>query len=98
MRVTIKVHPGARRTHVGGSVALPDDRERGPASASRALTVSVNAPAVDGRATSAVIEAVARALGVRPREVELVSGTTSRVKVLEVPDACAARLAELFDA
>jgi uncharacterized protein YggU (UPF0235/DUF167 family) len=48
------------------------------------LGVSVGARAVDGAATDAVLAAVARAFGVRPRDVVLVTGERSRTKVLEV--------------
>jgi uncharacterized protein YggU (UPF0235/DUF167 family) len=44
----------------------------------------VGQPAVDGRATEAALAAVADALGVRRRQVTLVTGRTSRTKVLEV--------------
>jgi uncharacterized protein YggU (UPF0235/DUF167 family) len=47
----------------------------------------VAARAVEGRATEAALAAVAEALGLRRREVTLVSGATSRTKVVEVPDA-----------
>jgi hypothetical protein len=50
------------------------------------LVVAVSAPAVDGRATEAALRAVAQALGVRPRQVSLVSGSTSRDKLVEVAD------------
>ena len=39
---------------------------------------------------------MAEALGVRPREVTLVSGATSRTKVLDVPDGLEDRLAALL--
>ena len=71
MRVTIRVRPGAGRTTVGGSF---DD----------ALVVRVSARAVDGQATEAALAAVARAFGVRLRAVTLVSGATSRTKVVDV--------------
>ncbi len=64
------------------------------------LTVSVTARAVDGAATAAVGDAVARAFGVRPRDVSLVTGERSRTKVLDVAvddeSAGRARLAELL--
>lgn len=60
------------------------------------LVVAVSAPAVDGRATEAALQALARALGCRPREVSLVSGATSRTKVVEVPDASLPRFQELL--
>lgn len=88
MRVAIRVKPGASRTRVGGRHG---DR----------LVVAVSARAVDGAATAAAIEAVAGALVVRPRFVSLVSGATSRDKVVEVADevvddAVRARLASLL--
>lgn len=87
MRVALRVRPGAARTRVGGRYG---DR----------LVVAVQARAVDGAATEAALAAVAEAFGVRRRHVELVSGATSRDKVVEVdagPDG-AARLAVLLDA
>jgi uncharacterized protein YggU (UPF0235/DUF167 family) len=77
-RVAIRVKPGAARTSVGGCYAGP----RGSA-----LVVAVTARAVDGRATQAAVRAVAAALGVRPAAVRLVSGATSRDKVVEVDPA-----------
>ncbi|MEZ5115604.1 MAG: DUF167 domain-containing protein [Candidatus Nanopelagicales bacterium] len=74
-RVAVRVKPGASRTRVGGSY--------GPG---RALVVAVTARAVDGAATRACLRAVAEAVGVRPRQVRLVSGPTSRDKVLEILD------------
>lgn len=73
MRVAVRVRPGASRTRVGGSHG-----ER--------LVVAVTARAVDGAATAAALEALAGALGVRPRHVTLVAGATSRDKVVEVSD------------
>ena len=58
--------------------------------------MKVHARAVDGAATEAVLRAVAEALGVRPYEVTLVSGATSRTKVLDVPDGLESRVAELL--
>lgn len=71
LRVAIRVKPGAARPGVGG--------EHGGA-----LVVRVAARAVEGKATEAALRAVADALGVRRRDVTLVSGATSRDKVLAV--------------
>jgi hypothetical protein len=49
-----------------------------------ALVVRVSAPAVDGRATEAALAAVAEAFGVRRAAVTLVTGATSRSKVVDV--------------
>ena len=77
--------PGAGRTRVGGRYG------------DAALVVAVQVPAVDGRATAAALEALAKALGCPSRDVTLVSGTTSRTKVVEVPDGLAAAVAALLE-
>jgi uncharacterized protein YggU (UPF0235/DUF167 family) len=46
----------------------------------------VNERAVDGKATQAALRAVAEALGVRPSSVRLVTGATSRDKIIDVLD------------
>jgi uncharacterized protein (TIGR00251 family) len=71
LRVPLRVRPGAGRTRVGGSY-------------DGALVVRVSAPAVDGRATEAALAAVAEAFGVRRAAVTLVTGATSRSKVVAV--------------
>lgn len=80
MRIPVRVRPGASRTRVGGAYG---DR----------LVVAVGARAVDGAATDAALVAVADAFGVRRRAVTLVTGVTSRDKVVNVnvPDEAAAR-------
>lgn len=84
MRVTIRVSPGAARNRVGGSHG-------------DALVVRVTARAVEGQATEAALAAVAEAFGVRRRHVTLVSGTTSRTKLIDVDGAEPGRLAALRD-
>ncbi len=83
VRVTIRVRPGSGRIQVGGEHA-------------GALLVRVTAPAVDGRATEAALAAVASAFGVRRRAVTLVSGATSRTKVIDVAGADQAALDRLL--
>lgn len=85
MRVTIRVKPGSSRTKVGGRYG--DD----------ALIVAVNAPAVDGRANEAVIEALAQALDCRRSDITIVSGHTGRTKVVEIPDGYGVVVARLKD-
>ncbi|SFL63609.1 DUF167 domain-containing protein [Geodermatophilus ruber] len=83
MRIAIRVRPGAARTRVGGSH-------------DGALVVRVTAPAVEGRATEAALAAVTEAMAVRRRQLRLVSGRTSRTKVVEVEGGDPARLAALL--
>ncbi len=49
-----------------------------------ALRIRLNAPPVGGAANDALIAIVAKALGVPRRQVEIISGHTSRTKVLSV--------------
>lgn len=66
-----------------------------------ALVVAVAARAVDGKATRAVLDAVADAFGVRAADVRLVAGRTSRDKLIALspaPADAATRLTTLRDA
>ncbi|HKD87221.1 MAG TPA: DUF167 domain-containing protein [Streptosporangiaceae bacterium] len=83
MRVTIRVRPGSARPGVGGEH-------------DGALVVRVSARAIDGKATAAALAAVAAAFGVRQHAVSLVSGATSRTKVVEVTGADQAALQRLL--
>jgi uncharacterized protein len=83
VRVTIRVKPGASRTSVGGEH-------------DSALVVRVGARAVEGQATEAALSAVAKAFGVRRRAVTLVTGATSRTKIVDVDGADPAVLAALL--
>jgi len=89
----VRVKPGASRTKVGGHYG---DMAAGQAAV---LIVFVAQRAVDGAATEGVLKAVAKAFGLRPGDVDLVRGHTSRTKVLELrgeEESLAARLAELL--
>jgi uncharacterized protein len=83
VRITIKVRPGSARPGVGG--------EHGGA-----LVVRVSARAVDGKATEAALASVADAFGVRRQAVTLVTGASSRTKIVEVAGADRAVLARLL--
>ncbi|HLX88079.1 MAG TPA: DUF167 domain-containing protein [Acidimicrobiales bacterium] len=75
MRLTVRVHPGAALTRVGGRYGDSEPP---------VLVVRVQAPAADGRATTAAVDAVASALGVRRADLRVVAGATSRTKILEI--------------
>jgi hypothetical protein len=87
MRVHVRVSPGAARTEVGGRYGEDDPP---------VLVVRVTAPATDGRANRAVVEAMARAFGVKRHAVVVASGATSRRKIVEVDGATPADLARLL--
>lgn len=69
--IAIAAQPNAKKTEV---IGLRGD----------ALKVRVASPPVEGAANEALIEFLAKALGVKRRDVTLVRGATSRQKVFEV--------------
>jgi uncharacterized protein (TIGR00251 family) len=71
MRLQIKVTPRSRQAGV-------------QTAADGTLVVKVNAPAQDGRANAAVIQALAGHFGVAKRAVTIVHGQASRRKLVEV--------------
>jgi uncharacterized protein YggU (UPF0235/DUF167 family) len=71
VRVAIHVRPAAATTRVGGEH-------------DGALVVRVTAPAEQGRATTAALNALADALSLPRRAVTLVTGATSRRKVVAI--------------
>jgi uncharacterized protein YggU (UPF0235/DUF167 family) len=83
MRITIWVRPGSTHPGVGGEHA-------------GALVVRVSARAVDGKATEAALAAVAGAFAVRRSAVTLVSGASSRTKIIDVAPGDPRILADLL--
>ena len=82
----VHVRPGARDNRVDGAF-------------DGVLAVRVSAPPADGKANKAVCRVVADAFGLRPRQVDMVGGATSRRKRLELdidPAEGATRLAQLI--
>jgi len=70
-RLTIRLTPRASREEIAG------ERDG-------AILVRVTAPPVDGAANAALVRLLAKALGVPKGAVAIVSGETSRTKVVEV--------------
>ncbi|HET8567704.1 MAG TPA: DUF167 domain-containing protein [Candidatus Limnocylindria bacterium] len=81
--VEIHVVPRAGRTAVGGS-------------RDGALVVRVAAAPAEGAANAAVVEALARALGVAPSDVRIERGARGRRKLVSVPEGASGRLAALM--
>ena len=78
----VLVQPRASRAKVG---PLHDGR----------LKVAVTSPPVDGEANAAVIELIAKTLGVARGAVEVVAGATSRRKTIKVRGVARAVIEEL---
>lgn len=87
MRVRVRAYPASSRTHVGGRYGEGDPP---------VLVVRINAPAVDGRANVAVVEALAKAFEVRRAAIRILTGASSRNKVIEVTGGSVARLDTLL--
>ena len=78
VRIVLRVTPGAGRSGIFGPVDIGEGRT--------ALAVKVAAPPVEGAANDALIALLAKELGVARSAVTLVSGGTSRLKVVRVAD------------
>jgi uncharacterized protein len=78
----ILVQPRASRAKIG---PMHDGR----------LKIAVTAPPVDGEANAAVIELIARQLGIARGDVEVIAGASSRRKTLRIANATAEQIAGL---
>ena len=82
--VEILVQPRASRAKIG---PMHDGR----------IKIAVTAPPVDGEANAAVIELLARRLGVARGDVEVIAGASSRRKTLRIAGATAAQIEDLIE-
>ena len=73
-RITVKVHPRARRTQIAG---------RGDG----AWKLDLAAPPVDGKANEACVRFLAHLAGVPQSRVRIVLGLSNRTKVVEIEGA-----------
>jgi uncharacterized protein len=78
--LSVRVHPGARTNGVTGVHA-------------DALKIALTAPPVDGKANEALITFLASALHLPRARVALVSGLTSRAKMVRITGRSAAEVA-----
>ena len=69
----IRVRANASNNKVGGTAGDPPR-----------LIVAVQAPAVDGKANSAILNELAKAFDLRPRDFTILTGETSRDKRIQV--------------
>lgn len=70
--LTVRVVPGAKKSEFAGI-------------ADGAVRVRIAAPPVDGKANQAVIELIAKAVGLRPKQLTLLRGDKSRTKQILIP-------------
>lgn len=71
-RVKFKVQPNASKTEFVG--ALGD-----------ALKVKLSSPPLDGKANAELVKYLSKSLGISKSSIKIVSGETSREKILELP-------------
>ena len=70
---TIRVRANATKNKVGGTAGDPPR-----------LVVAVQAPAVDGKANTAILKEIAKAFGLKSRDFTILTGETSRDKRIQV--------------
>jgi uncharacterized protein (TIGR00251 family) len=70
-RVTVKVHPRAKRTRITGKLG-------------EAYKLDLAAPPADGKANQACVRFFAETAGVPQSRVRIVLGLTNRTKVVEI--------------
>jgi uncharacterized protein (TIGR00251 family) len=70
-RLTVKVHPRAKRTAITGRLAA-------------AWKLDLAAPPVDGKANAECLRFFAELAGVARRNVRIVTGETGRMKLVEI--------------
>jgi len=85
--LAVRLTPRAGRDAIDGIEPLADG--------CRVLKVRVRAAASEGAANAALIALIAKALGVAQRDVQIVAGTTARVKRVRVAGTGAALAARL---
>jgi uncharacterized protein (TIGR00251 family) len=82
-RLTVKVHPRARRTALAGRLG-------------DAWKLALAAPPVDGKANQECVRFFAELAGVPKSRVRIVTGATSRRKVVEVEGVTQEELEKLL--
>lgn len=79
MKIALKVTPGARRNEILG---WEDDYPQ----IGRVLRVKIAAPPVEGKANKEIVAFMAKTLGIPKSAVELLHGSTGRIKLIQIPD------------
>ena len=70
-RLTIKAVPGSRIDSVDGVLGS-------------VIKIRLKAPAVDGKANKALLHLLSRRLDLHSRHIRLVTGQTTRLKIIEI--------------
>ncbi len=92
LSLAVRLTPKASKNSVAGIIEMPDGRF--------ALSIRIAAPPVDGAANTALIAFLTKSLSVRKADVTILSGETSRLKILRIQGdvgRIAGRLRELVE-
>ena len=79
MKLALKVTPGARKNEILGW-------EEDYPQVGRVLKLKIAAPPVEGKANKEIVQFLAKVLQVSKSSVEVVHGTSGRIKLVEIPD------------
>ena len=79
MKLALKVTPGAKKNEVLGW-------EEDYPQVGRVLKVKIAAPPVEGKANKEIVLFLAKLLKVTKSSIEVVHGTSGRIKLVEIPD------------
>ena len=79
MKLALKVTPGAKKNEILG---WEDDYPQ----VGRVLKLKIAAPPVEGKANKEIVLFLSKALGIPKTSVEVVHGTSGRIKLVEIPD------------
>lgn len=71
MKITVRVKPNAKNNEVKGEDATH-------------YSVSINAPALAGKANEALIKVLSRHFDIAQSRIRIVSGFSSRIKTIEI--------------
>lgn len=97
-RISVRLVPRASRDQVVGFEPAADDgSSEAPGVLADVLRVRVTAPPVEGRANTALTRLLAKRLGVARGDVSVVSGRSSRQKVVAVEGLSLAEVRERLD-
>ncbi|MEL7567789.1 MAG: DUF167 domain-containing protein [Dehalobacterium sp.] len=80
----VKVQPRASKNGLSGIIG-------------DAVKLRITAPPVDGEANKGVIQYFARLFGVSQKEVVIISGLSSKTKIVEISGVAASEVAEIFN-
>jgi len=87
IRLALRVQPGAKTSEIIGWTTDPGGQP--------VLKLRLRAPPVEGKANAALVEFLAEALRLRPRQITLQRGEKSREKIVLIDGATAEQIRAL---